>query len=164
MSAFWCREFVQVFGFSSGMFGEVGGIRNFLRMSQISTHFLALSFSHCVSLFLHGRTERKRNNCTLLSNSHQPCINPQGNRENLKHESPWAKYKKCTTVRPWLAACVICKGPAKGCQSHSVMRGRQNNLSEEWKETRGQKDKNSQRVWNSQMRLKGRTNLQLLVK
>lgn len=58
---------------------------------------------------------------TLLSNSHQPCVNPQGDRENSKHRST-AKNKKCTTVRPSSAACLLCKGPT-GCQSRRRLSG-----------------------------------------
>lgn len=58
---------------------------------------------------------------TLLSNSHQPCVNPQGDRENSKHRFP-AKTKKRTAVRPLSAACLLCKGPT-GCQSRRSMPG-----------------------------------------
>lgn len=117
----------------------VGGIRNFWHMSHIST--LSLSFLVASSsLFLFTplqrfsvveKKEKETTACmacrglnrseTLLSNSHQPCVNPQGDRENSKHRSP-AKTKKRTTVRPLSAACVLCKGPT-GCQSRRRMPG-----------------------------------------
>lgn len=104
----------------------VGRIINFWHRSHISTHSFSRSLSRCLFLCvsLHpalcGRTERKRNTHglpggwteqkMLLSNSHQPCVSPQGDRENSKHRAP-AKTKKRTTVHPLTVVCLLCKGP-----------------------------------------------------
>lgn len=127
-------------GSSSGAFGLVGGIRNFWHMSHISTHPLSpRSISRCLlppcffsppspwqkrkkKKQLHAWPAEGLNRSeTLLSNSHQPCVNPQGDRENSKHRFP-AKTKKRTAVRPLSAACLLCKGPT-GCQSRRSMPG-----------------------------------------
>lgn len=103
---------------------EVGGIRNFWHMNPISAHPFSLSFAASPFVFLFAPLsvveQKDKETCmacrwlnragTLLSNSPQPCVNPQGDRENSKHISP-AKTKKHTTVRPLSAVCLLCKGP-----------------------------------------------------
>lgn len=113
-------------GSNSGGFLVVGRIINFWHMSHISTHsfslFLFLVVSSLVFLFtplsvVEQKEKETRMACQglnraeiLLSNSHQPCVNPQGDRENSKHRSP-AKTKKRTTVHPLTVACLLCEGP-----------------------------------------------------
>lgn len=104
----------------------VGGIRNVWHMSHISTHPFthspSLSFSLHPPLTLQQRKKKKHHAWVAeLSNSHQPPVNPQGDRENSKHRFP-AKNKEHTAVRPLSAACLLCKGPS-GCQSHCGMPG-----------------------------------------
>lgn len=138
---FWCQSLSNWASLVPAA-GCLGGGRNqeFLAHEShfnTSTHLLySISFFVCLPLFTRSpwqkKKERKRNNSmhglpgglnrseTLLSNSHQPCVNPQGDRENSKHRS-LAKNKKCT-VHPLSAACLLCKGPA-GCQSRHRMLG-----------------------------------------
>lgn len=116
--------------------GCSGGGRNkeFLaHESHFNTSTLSLVVSSSLFLFtplsVAEKKEKETTACmacqglnrseTLLSNSHQPCVNPQGDRENSKHTSP-AKTKKRTTVRPLSAACLLWKDPT-GCQSRHRM-------------------------------------------
>lgn len=82
----------------------VGGIQNIWPMSHISTHLLSavLSLLFLLSLLLLcGRTKRKRNNCmhglnrseTVLSNSHQPCVNPKGGPWEFKTQNHGQKQE-----------------------------------------------------------------------
>lgn len=126
MTEFWCQTLSNWAspGSSSGAFGrweESGIFGTWIPFQHIHSLSLSLPLPLCFSLPRSPWWSRKIKKhawpCrwlnragTLLSNSPQPCVNPQGDRENSKHVSP-AKTKKHTTVRPLSAVCLLCKGP-----------------------------------------------------